>query len=122
MRLVLDEHLDVAVAVELRKRSHDVIAVTEDAALTGVKDRDLWEWAAEAHRVIVTRDMRGFSALAQEHQIVGDPFAGVIFLSSKRYPEGPGSSGSLIRDLARLLDGHPERDALSGRSIWLGSE
>lgn len=120
MRLVLDEHLDNAIAVELRRRGHDVVAVTEDPHLHGIGDRELLAWAAEVGRVIVTYDARGFGPLVEERQVLGEPLTGVIFLSSKRYPQGQRSYGALMRDLARVLEQDPAADALSGSARWLG--
>ena len=122
MRLALDEHLTVAIAVELRRRGHDVIAVTEDPALVGLKDRELFEWAARAGRAIVTRDIRGFGPLVEARQVADETFAGVVFLSSRRYPHGAHSNGALVRDLSRLAEEHAAPDALSGRAVWLGDD
>lgn len=122
MRLVLDEQLAAAIAVELRRRGHDVIAVTEDIRLRGLDDRQLFAWAVAAGRAIVTYDAADFVPLSEEREATGEPFPGVIFLSSKRYPQRPQSHGALVRDLARLMDAKPKRDAPGGRSVWLGSE
>lgn len=122
MRLVLDEHLDRAIAVELRRRGHDVVAVTEDPELTGLEDHELLAWAAEAGRVLVTYDAADFKPLSEGRQVQGDPVAGVIFLSSKRYPQGDRSRGALIRDLAAALGAHPGQGALTGLWRWLGAD
>ena len=122
MRLVLDEHLDRTMAVELRRRGHDVVAVTEDPSLEGLKDHEILKWATEQRRVIVTYDAAGFRPLVDAQLAIGEAVAGVIALSAKRYPQRPPSYGALLRDLARVLDEHPEPDALMGRWRWLGSE
>lgn len=122
MRLVLDEHLDSAIAVELRRRGHDAVAVTEDPGLRGLEDRELLAWAAEVGRALVTYDAEDFGPLSEERQVVGEPFAGLIFLSAKRYPQGPKGYGALVRDLAQVLEAYPTPAAFSGRSHWLGSE
>jgi len=120
VRLVLDEHIDKAIAADLRTRGHDVLAVTEDDDLRGLTDRDLLSWAAEAGRAIVTYNVRHFGPLSEERQAVGEPYAGLIFLSAKRYPQGR-SSGAVARDLSDLMKALPARDALADRSIWLTS-
>ncbi len=122
MRLVLDEHIDSAIAVQLRRRGHDVVAVTEQPDLAGLADADLLAWATEVGRVLVTYDARGFAPLAELRQVRDEPFAGIIFVSSRRYPQGPQSYGALVRDLAGVLEASPAPAALSGRSRWLGSE
>ncbi len=93
MRLVLDEHLDSAIAAELRRLGHDVVAVTEVPDLIGVSDRDLYAWAGDVGRVMVTYDVRGFAWLSAEHQMVGERAAGLIFVSSRRYPRDRGATG-----------------------------
>lgn len=121
MRLVLDEHLDSAIAAELRGFGHDVVAVTEVADLTGATDQQLFVWATSAGRVVVTYDVSDFTRLAADRQVVGEAAAGLIFVSSTRYPQGRRSYGALIRDLRLALDAHPAPDALNGTSRWLGS-
>lgn len=122
MRLILDEHLSVDIAVELRRCGYDVVAVTEGPDLVGLEDRELFEWAIGAGRVVVTRDIRGFGPLAEEHQTADEAFPGVILLSSGRYPQQARSSGAIVRDLAELADAHPAPDALTGRVMWLGGQ
>jgi predicted nuclease of predicted toxin-antitoxin system len=120
VRLVLDEHLASAIAVELRRRGHDVLAVTEDADLQGLADEELLAWAATADRVVVTYDVRDYRRLVDEWQTLERPFAGVLLLSSRRYRQG--RPAPLIRDLVRLLEADLPPDALRGLSRWLGSE
>jgi predicted nuclease of predicted toxin-antitoxin system len=122
MRLVLDEHLDKAIAVELRRRGYDVVAVTEDPALEGMKDQELYDWATQGRRVVATYDASGFRPLIDARSIGGEPAAGVILISPKRHPQGPQSYGAVIRDLARILDENPDPDALRGLLRWLGTE
>jgi hypothetical protein len=119
VRLVLDEHLDDAVAVELRRRGHDVVAVTEDPSLRGLADDDLLAWAADVGRVVVTYNARHFKPLSEGRQVRGEPFAGLIFLSTNRYPQG--QRGALIRDLASVMETYPSPQAFKGLWRWLGS-
>jgi len=122
VRLVLDEQIDPAIAAELRRRGHDVVAVKEDPALIGMADPDLVAWALGAGRAIVTYNVRHFVPLVSERQAAGELSPGLVLLSPKRYPPGQRSRGAVIRDLARLLEGQATRDALSGRTIWLASD
>jgi hypothetical protein len=75
-------------------------------------------WAAEAGRALVTYNVRDLIPLSKARQALGEPFAGLICLSPKRYPQDARTYGSLIRDLARLIEGQP-RDPNGGRIIWL---
>jgi len=45
LKLALDEMYAAAVAEQLRRRDHDVIAVAERADLRGTPDEDLLAWA-----------------------------------------------------------------------------
>lgn len=118
MRLLLDEHLDPAIARHLRDRGHDVVSVTELAELVGLSDRALFAWAIGSARVVVSYDAADFGPLAEELQSVGDPFPGVVLLSPRRYPQGPRALGRLVRDLGALIEALPATD-LTGRTVWL---
>lgn len=58
--LLLDEMHAPIVAVELRKRGHDVIAVADNAELRGMSDDELFRWAGVQHRRIVTENVKDF--------------------------------------------------------------
>jgi predicted nuclease of predicted toxin-antitoxin system len=55
IRYHLDEHLDPAIAVGLRRRGVDV-TTTVDARLSGASDLAQLAFATRNHRVLVTRD------------------------------------------------------------------
>lgn len=119
MRLLLDEHLAPALAEQLRVRGHDVTGVAEDPALRGLPDEAVFDRATAQVRAVVSYDVRGYLPLLAHRVSVGEPTAGLIVISKRRYPQH--DIGPLLRDLAKLLGENPARDALSGRAIWLGS-
>lgn len=121
MRLLLDEHVDPAVAEHLRRLGHDVIAVVDEQDLRGSSDEALLDWATAQDRVIVTYDVRGFMPLLERSTSMGVDCAGLIFVSVRSYPMGDLGHGPLFRDLAKVLQAHPARDALRRRAIWLAA-
>lgn len=120
MRLLLDEHIDKALAEQLRRRGHDVVAVTEEEQdLIGTADDALLEWASGQRRAIVTYNVRRFMALVGYRLATLRPFSGVVLLSVHRFPEGKERFGQLLRALEELLAAHPGDDALLNRYVWL---
>lgn len=119
MRLLLDEHIDKALAEQLRRRGHDVVAVTEEQDLIGTADDALLEWASGQRRVIVTYNVRHFMALVGYRLATLRPFAGVVLLSVHRFPEGKKRLGQLLRALEELLAAHPGEGTLRDRFVWL---
>jgi len=74
--LLLDEMLDPQIAIQLRRRGHDVLAIQEDSTLQGRPDPEVLARATELGRVLVTDNVADFSRL---HRIVlqeGDHHAG----------------------------------------------
>lgn len=121
MRLLLDEHLDKAIAEELRRRGYDVTAVTERPDLRGRPDPNLLDIANGEERAIATRDARDFIPLAAELMTIGAPFAGLILIPKRSFPPEERGHGRLIRALAAILAEHPTRSSLRGRTIWLSA-
>lgn len=119
MRLLLDEQLDPALAVELRRRGHDVIAVVEDVALRGQSDADLLDIAATRGSVIATRNVRDFLPLLEEREHAAQPNAGMIAISTRQFPAGARGTGPLVRALAALLDERRTQVRLAERVVWL---
>jgi hypothetical protein len=118
LRLLLDEHFPRRVAVELRSRGFDVVAVTERDDLRGIPDAELFAAARRDRRAIVTQDFADFSSLLREGAVSETDHFGVIFV--------PKSLWSSIRDLDtlvealdRFLDARPADDALAGGAAWL---
>jgi len=62
LKLALDEMYAAAAAVaeQLRRRDHDVIAVAERADLRGTPDENLLAWARTEDRALVTDNQRDF--------------------------------------------------------------
>jgi predicted nuclease of predicted toxin-antitoxin system len=56
MRIKLDENLPMALADALRTHGHDVDTVA-DEALTGERDKVVWQAAQQAGRFLITQDL-----------------------------------------------------------------
>lgn len=103
MKLLLDEHLPRVIAEQLRERSHDVIAVTERSDLRGLADPELFERAQAEDRAMVTYNVDDFLDLDRAYQASEHPHAGIVLLSSRRFPRK--SVGPLVSALERFLAG-----------------
>lgn len=117
MRSLLDEHVDRVVAEQLRRRGHDVTAVTEEARLVGASDRELLEHAVAQRRAVVTYDIDDFRVAIAERAVDGRPHFGVVFLSPRRFPQGKRHVGALITALDAFLSEHADDDT-QDREWW----
>lgn len=88
IRYFTDEHVAGAVVSALRKRGVDVLTVA-DAGSLGVDDADLFSFAQEKGRVIVTQD-RDFLRIAAQQR----DHPGVVYAPQ----------GRSIGELVRMLD------------------
>jgi len=75
--LLLDVHVPVAIAGQLRRRGVDVLTAADDGSAT-LPDPDLLERARALGRIVFTQDI-GFKALAEDWQRSGRPFLGLVF-------------------------------------------
>ncbi len=103
MRLLLDEHMPRVLAEQLRAHSYDVIAVTEDAALRGLSDPDLFERAQADGRAVVTCNVDDFLDLDRQFQAAERAHAGIVLVNTRRFPRR--SVGPLARALERFITG-----------------
>jgi predicted nuclease of predicted toxin-antitoxin system len=72
VKLVLDERYAPAIAVQLRGRGYDVVAVAQSHDLRELPDEDLLRWAEQARRVVVTEDASDFLTLHRAYLERGD--------------------------------------------------
>jgi hypothetical protein len=107
IRYHLDEHIDAAVADELRRRGIDVTTSFEEQ-LIGVPDAEQLAFTLSEGRVMVTRD-RDFLRL----HAANVPHAGIVFWHSKRR-----SLGELIAQLEQLSQSIPA-EAMAGQVQFL---
>ncbi|MCX6905197.1 MAG: DUF5615 family PIN-like protein [Verrucomicrobia bacterium] len=116
MRLLLDEHLDPAIAAALRRefRGLDVQSV-EDPGWAGLDDAALLEVLDAENSVLMTRDINSMPEHLRRRLKDGLTHAGVVFVprSIKQTDRR-----TLIRKLARLLKERVSEDWRC-RIFWL---
>jgi hypothetical protein len=117
VKLLLDEMWSAAIAVELRERGHDVLAVLERSDLRGQPDRVIMAAARQENRVVVTENSRDFVRIAKETWRAGRSHSGLLYTSVRAFPRGNTRTiGRLVRALERLL---LSDDDLTDREVWL---
>jgi len=119
LRLLLDEHFSTAIAEQLRKRGHDVIAGAALPELRHRDDAEVLTWATAQRRVVVTEDAADYLKLHEEHMSRGLRHRGLVLTSSRRFPRSRAGIGQLVRALDRLLMSRPGDDSLLADVLWL---
>ena len=97
--LVLDEMFPPVIAAERRRRGFDVVAVADDPELRSMNDAELYKWAKDHRRRIVTENVKDFRRLAAE----AAEGPGLLFTSSRTFPRSRRSVGMLISALEAWL-------------------
>jgi Domain of unknown function (DUF5615) len=113
VKLLLDEMIPSAVAVQLRRRGYDVVAVSERPDLRSLPDAQVFAAAQAEGRVVVTRDRVDYLGIDRAQREAGLTHAGLVLVSS-RFPEP--AVGRLVNALTELLAGDA---AYPGVVHWL---
>jgi hypothetical protein len=100
--LLLDEMFPPVIAEELRRRGHDVIAVAADPQLRAQSDPELFAWATQQRRRLVTENAKDFRRLLNETAAAGP---GLLLTSSRTFPRSRQAQGALIAALEAWLSG-----------------
>lgn len=87
------------IAVQLRSRGHDVIAVVEDHALTGTPDEELLAYATSIGRCLVTANVRDFASLSASWSSRGRSHGGLIYIDNRVFPNDRSVVGALVTAL-----------------------
>jgi hypothetical protein len=117
--LLLDEHFSPRIALELRRRGHDVVAVRERPDLGGMRDADLFALMPAERRAIVTEVAADFLPLVRAAVVRGTDHFGVVLTSSRQFPRTIRSIGRLVSALDAFLTARPADDALRAQTWWL---
>ena len=99
--LLLDEMFSPVVADELRRRGHDVVAVAADPQLRSMADAELYAWAADQGRRIVTENVKDFRRLRAHDARATGP--GLLYTSARTFPRSRQAPGLLLVALERWL-------------------
>lgn len=117
MKLLLDEMGSPEIAVQLRRRGHDVVAVAERPELRGQPDATVFAAAQTEERAVVTEnvlDYRPLGAVELEH---GRSHGGLIFTINRRFPRHDArTAGRLVTALEAFL---AAETAITNREMWL---
>lgn len=116
MRLLLDEQINPAVAVQLREKGFDVVAVDE-LGTRGASDPEQLAAAASQKRALVTYNIVDFYELLTQWSQRGVTHWGIIFVSEKTIPQR--AVGALVRALESLLQECKAEDALLNQALYL---
>lgn len=107
MKLLLDEMLCARIAEQIRACGHDAVAVDETPELRGLPDPELFAFAQEQVRAIVTYNREDFLALDREYQSRQQEHRGIVILHPRRFPQGTASIGVLVAALASFVEAGP---------------
>lgn len=104
MRLLLDEMWPPAVAIALRERGHDVVAVAERPELRGRPDEVIFSEAQAQGRAIVTENVVDYRPLASAALRAGRVPPTLVLTSNRAYPRASRRTpGRLVTALDALL-------------------
>lgn len=103
LALLLDEMHAPVVAAALRDRGHDVLAVAEQDELRALTDEELFRWAADHGRRIVTENVTDFAPLLRRADELGQHAARLLFTSSRTFPRTRRNPGPIIDALDAWL-------------------
>ena len=105
LKLLLDEHVALAVAAGLRRRHPSLIVVClpewENGEFLGQTDSACLHQAAAQGLTLVTYDRRTIPPLLKAWGEEGQKHGGVIFVDEKTMP--PADVGALVQSLSHLV-------------------
>lgn len=120
MKLLVDEMWPAALAEQLRRRGHDVVAVLEREDLVHAQDEAVFEAARREGRAVFTENVGDYVPLASDRLARGKDHSGLLLTSNNSYPRGhPRTLGRAVRALDRYLAERSDSDALRNRIDWL---
>jgi hypothetical protein len=104
LKLLIDEHYPPSVAEQLRERSHDAVAVQEEADLRGMLDPNLFTEAQRRNCALLTENTADYIVLDAEDRSRHLAHWGLVFTSNRTFPRGKATTvGALVKALDELL-------------------
>jgi hypothetical protein len=119
VRLCLDEHYAIQIAVALRERGREVTAISERPELRSLDDRPLLAVMQAERSALLTENVSDFMPLVHELAARDEDHWGLIFSSPVSMPRGSGTIGVFVEALDRLLLERPGEDGLLNQVWWL---
>lgn len=101
MKFLLNEMIPGRVSEQLRSTRCDCIAISDDPALRGLEDPDLFAFAQAEGRATVTYD-RDYLELHRQYVQAGQDHAGLVIVHPGRFP--PQQTARLVTALRHFLD------------------
>ena len=118
MKLALDHHYSPQIAVQLRKRRCDVIAVLE-RNWEQEDDESLLALCGGEQRALVTNNVSDFTVIARRWALEGRHHAGLIFTSDSSMPRGRDTMGRYVTALQALIRANAGSQGFVDRVHWL---
>ncbi len=109
--LLLDEMFSPTIAVKLRDRGIDAVAIAERPELRSLPDPEVLELATAEERILVTFNIKDFQMLDRQWATSGRQHGGIVFVAHRRFPRQGGAIGQLVTELYALII-RPRPDAL----------
>jgi hypothetical protein len=101
--LLLDEMFSDAIAEQLRKHRHDVLAVVADPGLVALPDDEILAAATADGRALVTANVKDFIPLDAQYKSAGRGHAGLILVSTTTFPQDRSFTGAIVDAVGALL-------------------
>lgn len=118
MRLALDHHYPIAIAEQLRRSGHDVVAAVEQG-WHREPDEALLALCATEGRALLTNNVGDLLVIARTWAVRGQGHAGLILTSDGSLPRTRAMIGTYVKLLDILLRDHAADDAFADRIHWL---
>jgi len=119
VKLLLDEMYPSRLAMELRRRGHDVVATQERPDQRETDDEPLLLIATSERRALVTENVADFPDIVTSLTEEQRSHSGVLLVSSRTFPRTEDGLGLLVRALDAYLTERPGDDELRDRMEWL---
>jgi hypothetical protein len=107
VKLALDHHYATAIAVEVRRRGHDVTAAVE-RRWQAEDDESLLLLCREDGRALLTNNVAEFVAIVAHWLATGRAHPGLVFTSDVSMPRGKRTVGLYVSALDGLMAAEPD--------------
>jgi hypothetical protein len=107
VKWLLDEMLPPAMALKWNEKGHDAVIVV-GFGLVGSIDRDVFAYAVETDRVIVTENYADIAAIMEHRQSRDQPCVPGVFVRRTALPRRGAMAEHLARKLHRWASESPE--------------
>jgi hypothetical protein len=119
LKLLLDEMFSPLVAVELRGRGHDAVAIKERDEWQSLSDPEVIALARTERRPVVTANLRDFRPLhAGLVAPGGDGHVGMVFVPAS-FRLTRGATGQIVAALEVRLAEYPGDEDLADGETWI---